>query len=272
MYAAILAISTPGPKAARPAGAMPKCCPISRKSEGLAPSADIVIDAAAHSREGPLGVSVRDPIIPAAQAIRGGGGRRWHSQGDYNGRDREWRGRDVVDPDHDTKGTTVEHLSGVSRGEPEQRPNLTIITGAQATRVMLEGEGGRRSPQASNTAPPRRNRGVHAAKEVIVSAGAIGSPQLLLLSGIGPRQELEAAGIAWPGSTPHVGKHLQDHAMCPLFYPAPGLGCTMSELALAMGPDALRGPGGPLPADPADDVNLSTELQRAKAGSGAATV
>jgi Resolvase, N terminal domain len=45
-------------------------------------------------------------------------------------------------------------------------------------------------------------------------------------------------------------KHLQDHAMCPLIYPAPGLGLTMNEVALAMGPDALRGPAGPLPADP----------------------
>ena len=52
--------------------------------------------------------------------------------------------------------------------------------------------------------------------------------------------------------------------MCPLIYPAPGLGVTMNDVALAMGPDALRGPAGPLPIDPAEDANLSPELQELK--------
>jgi len=99
---------------------------------------------------------------------------------------------------------------------------------------------------------------------VILSAGAIGSPQLLLLSGIGPRQELEAAGVSCLVDAPQVGKNLQDHVMCPLIYPAPGIGVPMSEVALSMGPDALRAPAGSLPADPADDVNLSPELQELK--------
>src|SRR5262249_27057413 len=127
-------------------------------------------------------------------------------------------------------------------GEPERRPNLTIITGAQATRVLLEGEGARTIATGVEyrTASGEVPAG-HAAKEVILSAGAIGSPQLLLLSGIGPRQKLEAVGITCRVDAPHVGKHLQDHAMCPLIYPAPGLGVTMNDVALAMGPDALRG-------------------------------
>ena len=97
-----------------------------------------------------------------------------------------------------------------------------------------------------------------------MSAGAIGSPHLLLLSGIGPRHELDAHGVPCLVDAPHVGKHLQDHLMCPLFYPAPGIGVTMNDLALSMGPDALRAPAGPLPADPADDENLSPELQAMK--------
>src|SRR5262249_13754868 len=101
---------------------------------------------------------------------------------------------------------------------------------------------------------------VQAAKEVIVSAGAIGSPQLLLLSGIGPRQELEALGVACRVDAPDVGKHLQDQAMCSRLYPAPALAVPMNEVALAMGPDALRAPAGPLPADPADDANLPADL------------
>src|SRR6516225_1262653 len=82
-------------------------------------------------------------------------------------------------------------------GEPEQRPNLTIITGAQATRVLLDAAD---SQTVATGVEYRTTAGetmtARVAKEVILSAGAIGSPQLLLLSGIGPRQELEAAGVS----------------------------------------------------------------------------
>ena len=81
-------------------------------------------------------------------------------------------------------------------GEPEQRPNLAIITGAQATRVLLEGEAGL---TVATGVEYRTTAGetlqAHARREVIVSAGAIGSPHLLLLSGIGPRHELDAHGV-----------------------------------------------------------------------------
>ena len=97
-----------------------------------------------------------------------------------------------------------------------------------------------------------------------MSAGAIGSPHLLLLSGIGPRRELEAAGVTCVLDQPHVGKHLKDHLMVPLYFPAPGVGVPMNELGLSMGPSALRGPGGPLPADPANDAALPAELRSLK--------
>jgi choline dehydrogenase-like flavoprotein len=48
--------------------------------------------------------------------------------------------------------------------------------------------------------------------------------------------------------------------MCPLIYPAPGIGVPMNDVVLAMGPDALRGPAGPLPADSAADASLSPKL------------
>src|SRR5207244_39689 len=85
-----------------------------------------------------------------------------------------------------------------------------------------------------------------------------------LLSGIGPQRELEAVGVPCLLDQPHIGKHLKDHLHIPLYFPAPGLAVTMNEVALSMGPTALRGPGGPLPADPADDVGLSAELQAVK--------
>jgi len=87
---------------------------------------------------------------------------------------------------------------------------------------------------------------------------------LLLLSGIGPRQELDTVGVPCLVESPHVGKHLKDHLQIPLFFPAPGVGVPMSEVALSMGPDALRAPAGPLPTDPADDAHLPPELQALK--------
>lgn len=236
--------------------------PYFKKSEGLVPSTEIVIDEAAHNTQGPLGVSVRDPILPAARQFVEAAVAAGIPRGDYNGRDRNAPSGVASLTQFTTRnGRRSSTYQAFLAGEPEQRPNLTIITGARATRVLLEGEGKRAiatgveyQNAAGETLP------VYATKEVILSAGAIGSPQLLLLSGIGPRQELEAAGIACRVDAPHVGKHLQDHAMCPLIYPAPGLGVTMNDVALAMGPDALRAPGGPLPADPAEDANLSPEL------------
>jgi choline dehydrogenase len=235
--------------------------PYFKKSEGLTPNPDIVVDEAAHNTQGPLGVSVRDPILPAAYQFVEAAVAAGIPRGDYNGRDRLGPNGVASLTQYTTRGgRRSSTYQGFLAGEPEQRPNLTIITGAQATRILLEGEG----VHTIATGVEYRVGGevvvVHAVKEVIVSAGAIGSPQLLLLSGIGPRQELEALGIACLVDAPDVGKHLQDHAMCPLFYPAPGLGVSMNELALAMGPDALRAPAGPLPADPAEDANLSADL------------
>ena len=240
--------------------------PYFRKSEGLAPSHEIVVDAPAHNTTGPLGVSVRAPILPAAQQFVEAAVAAGIPRGDYNGRDRGGAAGFVSLTQTTTRGgkrssTYVAFLAG----EPERRSNLTIITGALAMRILLESESG----QITATGVQYRTAAgetvvAHAAKEVILSAGAIGSPQLLLLSGIGPREELEALGVSCLVDSPHVGKHLRDHLMCPLVYPAPGIGVPASEIGLSMGPDALRAPAGPLPADPADDAKLSPELQTLK--------
>jgi len=103
-----------------------------------------------------------------------------------------------------------------------------------------------------------------ASKEVILSAGAVGSPHLLLLSGIGPRRELETIGVPCLVDSQHVGKHLKDHIQVPLFFSAPGVGVSMVEVGLSMGPDVLRHPAGPLPADKRDDEKMPAELQALK--------
>lgn len=94
-----------------------------------------------------------------------------------------------------------------------KQPNLTIVTGAQATRVLLEG---RRA-----TGVLLRRDGVEtpvlAAREVILCGGAVNSPQLLMLSGIGPALDLKRHGIAVTQDLPGVGGNLQDHLVVPVW-------------------------------------------------------
>ena len=87
------------------------------------------------------------------------------------------------------------------------RPNLTVITHARAERLVLEGK------RATGVVIRHRGRRrqIGARREVILSAGAFGSPHLLMLSGIGPADELRAHGIAVAHDLPGVGQNLQDH-------------------------------------------------------------
>ena len=87
----------------------------------------------------------------------------------------------------------------------------------------------------------------------------------MLLSGIGPRRELEFAEIECRLDAPHVGKHLKDHLMIGMPFDAPDVGIPLAQAALSLGPDALRGPGGPLPENPEEDADLPDELQGLKA-------
>ncbi len=240
--------------------------PYFRKSEGLALSADIPIDMPAHNTNGPLGVSVRAPVLPVASDFVAAAVAAGIPRGDYNGRERGGpAGAASLVQSTTRRGKRSSTYHAFLEGEPERRPNLTIITGAQATRVILAGKVGQLITEGVEYRTASGEvRAAHARKEVILSAGAIGSPHLLLLSGIGPRQELERVGVHCLLDQPHVGKHLKDHLMVPLFFPAPGAGVTTSEIALSMGPAALREPGGPLPADPADDANLPAGLQQMK--------
>ncbi len=87
------------------------------------------------------------------------------------------------------------------------RPNLTVITGALAERITFEGR------RATGVCFRQRGqqRTLHATREVILSGGAANSPQLLLLSGIGPREELARHNIPLVHELPGVGHNLQDH-------------------------------------------------------------
>jgi choline dehydrogenase len=87
------------------------------------------------------------------------------------------------------------------------RPNLEVRTRAMVTRVLLDGE----RAVGVEVADRRGRTSVIDAGEVILCGGAINSPQLLQLSGIGHARELEAIGIAPVHDLPGVGENLQDH-------------------------------------------------------------
>ena len=240
--------------------------PYFRKSEGLAPCDEVVIDQPAHNDAGPLAVSIRSPILQGASEFVQAAEAAGIPRGDYNGRDRGGAaGVTSLVQTNTRRGKRSSTYRAFLEDVIERRSNLTIITGAQATRVLLKDiDGGLEANGVEYRNATGELDTVMASKEVILSAGSVGSAHLLLLSGIGPRHELETAGVPWLVDSPHVGKHLKDHIQVPLFFPAPGVGVSMSEVAVSMGPTVLRQPAGPLPADPNEDDDLPDELRALK--------
>jgi len=88
-----------------------------------------------------------------------------------------------------------------------QRPNLTVLTGAEVERIIIENH------RAVGVEFTRRGvrQSAKARREVIASAGAIGTPALLMRSGIGPADHLRDHGIAVVHDLPEVGANLQEH-------------------------------------------------------------
>ena len=91
--------------------------------------------------------------------------------------------------------------------EVRRRANLTILTGAQATRLRLEGA------RATGVELDRGGRPAVALArgKVVMAAGSIGTPQILMLSGIGPAAHLKALGLEVARDLPGMGRNLQDH-------------------------------------------------------------
>ena len=87
------------------------------------------------------------------------------------------------------------------------RPNLTVIMGAHTKRINTEN--GR--AVSVTYGEGRKEKVVKAKREILLSAGAFGSPQILMLSGIGPADHLHKHGIAVVKDLPGVGENLQDH-------------------------------------------------------------
>ncbi|MEO8453181.1 MAG: FAD-dependent oxidoreductase [Gemmatimonadota bacterium] len=113
------------------------------------------------------------------------------------------------------------------------RKNLTVMPHARVTRILFQGRCAEGVAYVTTDAGSESR----AQGQVILSAGAIGSPQLLLLSGVGPAQELEALGIPVVIDLPGVGQNLHDHLATGTVYRATRPNSLMSAESL---PNVLR--------------------------------
>ena len=112
-----------------------------------------------------------------------------------------------------------------------QRQNLTVITGAHVERIRLQNMGMlRRATGVEFRLGPRGRQFAQARREVILSAGSIGSPQILQLSGVGPAALLKEHGIEVEHNLPGVGENLHDHLQVRIIYKVKNVG-TLNERA-----------------------------------------
>jgi len=98
------------------------------------------------------------------------------------------------------------------------RPNLTVMTGCLVEKILVDG----RTAGGVTLSQRGERKTIRAARETILSAGTVGSPHLLMLSGIGDRAALAEHGIASTAHLPGVGADLQDHVVAPLRFTSPG--------------------------------------------------
>ena len=193
--------------------------PFFRKAERNQRGADDL-----HGSEGPQGVSDALWHTPLADAYIAACRQAGISANDdFNGASQEgvgyyqhtvWRGRRV--------STATAYLKP-ARG----RANLSVRTGVQVERVLIE--------KGRAVGVAWRGGVARAAGEIVLAGGAINSPQLLLLSGIGPGAQLQSLGIEVVRDLPGVGENLQDHLQARSVYRAARKGTLNDALASRWG-------------------------------------
>jgi choline dehydrogenase-like flavoprotein len=155
-----------------------------------------------HGRGGPLTVSDLSTPNPLSRAfVQAGAECQYPQNADFNGASQAGVGLYQVTQREGQRFSAARAFLDPVR----DRPNLTLVTGAQVFRVLFAGR------QATGVALADRELLLHDSGEVILSGGAINSPQLLMLSGIGPGANLQAMGIPVLHDAPEVGANLADH-------------------------------------------------------------
>ncbi len=157
-----------------------------------------------HGAEGPLRISAGESDSPFHDAlIEAGKQAGYPITEDFNGASQEGFGRyDLTIANGERWSTAAAYLRPVL-----ERENLTVITDARTTRIVIE----RGRAVAVDYRVGRKRDRVEVAGEVLLCAGAVQSPQILQLSGIGDPARLQEAGVATVHDLPGVGENLQDH-------------------------------------------------------------
>jgi len=165
-----------------------------------------------HGDQGPLSVSnmrIQRPITDAWVAAAQAAGYKFNP--DYNGQEQEGVGFFQLTSRNGRRcSSAVAYLNPVKK-----RPNLTIVTHAQADKIEIE-DG--RATGVTYTDRGGQSVTVKARREIILCGGAINSPQLLMLSGIGEPTHLAENGIEVKKALSGVGKNMQDHLQARLVY------------------------------------------------------
>ncbi len=179
--------------------------PYFKKAEGNVRGAD-----AYHGADGPLQVAEQsEPRAITHAFVEAAACQQVRQTDDFNGLRQEGAGLYQVTQFHTGphRGERCSAAAAYLSPTVRQRPNLAILTKTIAMKVVIEG--GRATGVVIDRAG--RREVVEARREVVLSGGAFGSPQVLLLSGIGPRDELARHGIEVEHELPGVGRNLQDH-------------------------------------------------------------
>lgn len=221
-----------------------------------------------HATGGPLTVSDLRYKNPLSQTFLDGAGElQLPTNGDFNGAKQEGMGfYQVTQRDGRRCSAAVAYLHPA-----RARANVEVKPDCKAEKILIEN--GRAAGVAFRQG--RQSKSIRARREVIVSAGAFQSPQILMLSGIGPAAHLKSMGIEPVVNAPDVGKNLQDHLDYTVLRKTKSPHSVGLTLAFALGfPKALgefrkmgRGPltsnlaeaGGFLKTDPAEaepDIQL----------------
>jgi choline dehydrogenase len=197
-----------------------------------------------HGKGGPLAVSdLRDRNPLAMAFIEAAAELGFPRNDDFNGETQEGAGLFQVTARNGWRCSSATAYLKPARG----RENLIVVPDAHAEGVVLEGQ------RAVGVRFRRHGTVVtiRARREVILCGGAIASPHLLLLSGIGPAAHLQAVGVPVQHDLPQVGRNLQDHFQARAGYRVKGPGSLNTRVTsllgkLAMGADFALRRSGPL--------------------------
>ncbi|GAA1151601.1 GMC family oxidoreductase [Nesterenkonia lutea] len=161
-----------------------------------------------HGRSGPVNLMTIPPHDPCGVALLDACEQTGIPRVQFNTGETVLKGANFFQINRQEDGTRAS--SSVSYLHPIlDRPNLSVLTDHWVREIVFDGDRAAGVDVVDNAFG--RSRRLHVNKEIVLSAGAIDSPKLLMLSGIGPTQHLAEHGIETLVDSPGVGEHLQDH-------------------------------------------------------------